>query len=273
MNGRTVTLALRPTALTVDDLGVTVAFDGNVTGAKDPSTPAAPGSVFHPEGTQGIPTYASAPGFYVSLNDNAINRALFASWQAGFFNLTIDEAFLQQFNARLPFQLNSNLITAFFPQLPGQIPPGNPIPLALRFTPQLPPVVRVGRAPDLLTLGLGELHLAVQLDFGSGYQDVLTLAFHVQMGVDVMITDDRLTFTVLPSQRVQGDVIDPAPAPLREVDVERFLRFVVPPAIQLAASSIRPIPLPPLQGLTLLDLRIYADGQQQEFVTVEGNVR
>jgi hypothetical protein len=71
---------------------------------------------------------------------------------------------------------------------------------------------------------------------------------------------------------VAADLID-APVILPEEDVERFVQFIFQFVISLGVGSMRPLPVPTLPGFTLSNLRLYPDGQAQEFVTLEGDLR
>ena len=276
-NGQTVTLTIKPARADFDDAGITVDFSGNVTAAKNPATPTVPGSVFRAPPAGVLPTYASAPGFYVSVNENAVNRALFTSWQAGLFNLQIDQTFLAQFNVSLPFNLNSNLVAAFFPQLAGMLTPNTTIPLRIDIAPMMQPVVKVAGqgSQDLFEAAIDEVHVTVMMDFGPGlgWQPFMSVAAHLEGAANATLANNQFAFTLTPGTTFEADMIGQPLLAIAGLDVERFLQFVVPPAIQLAAASIRPVPLPALQGLTLLNLRVYGDGQQREFLTLDGDVQ
>jgi hypothetical protein len=269
MNGRTVTLAALPASLTFDDRGFTAAFDGGVIAATEPTTPTAPGSIFQP--SSALPSYPDTAGFYTSINENLINLALFGSWQAGFWNLTIDQAVLAQVGFSLPFPLDASLIAAFFPSLRPLIPAGQVVPLALRLEPRMPPVVRVSDGPGLLRLGLGELDVIVMLDLGAGFVPLLAMTTHFEAAIAPVFVGD-VSFTVLWPERLAADLIE-APVIVAREEVDRFMRFVFTSVIQLAMAAIRPMPVPALPGFTLSNLRLYPDGQAREFVTLEGNVR
>jgi hypothetical protein len=268
MNGRTVTLAALPASLAFDDGGFTAAFDGDVTAAPDPTIPAAPGSIFRPRSA--LPAYPNTAGFYTSLNENLINGALFGGWQAGFWNLTIDQAFLTESGLSLPFPLDGRLLTFFFPALEPMIPAGQAVPLALKFVPRLPPVVRVSDNLPLLRLGLGELDAVVMLDFGAGFVPVLAMATHFEAAIDPVFVDG-VGVPVVWGERLAADLIE-APVLVAREEVDRFVQFVFTSVVQLALAAIGPMPLPALPGLTVSDLRLYPDGQAHEFVTLEGHV-
>jgi hypothetical protein len=269
MNGRTVTLAALPASLTFDEGGFTAAFNGGVTAATDPTIPAAPGSIFRP--SSALPSYPNTAGFYTSLNENLMNGALFGSWQAGFWNLTIDQAFLTQSGLSLPFPLDGRLLAVFFPALEPMIPADQVVPLALKFAPRLPPVVRVSDGLPLLRLGLGELDTIVMLDFGAGFAPLLAMTTHFEAAIEP-VSVENVGVPVVWGERLAADLIE-APVLVAREEVDRFVQFVLTSVVQLALAAIGPIPLPTLPGFTLSNPRLYPDGQAHEFVTLEGHVR
>ena len=270
--GHPVTFRAAPESLAFDTQGFQVNFTSNVTTARDPSVPVVPGSYFLPPPAGTVPQFSSTAGFYTGVNENLMNRALFASWQGGLWNMTIDTAFLQQFGANLPFQLDAQLIALFFPAIRSMITPGLKVPVAIKLEPMMQPIVEVTGQPDLVQIHLGELHLALLLDFGAGYQPFFEVALHMRAGASAAFASNAFTFQV--SQNVQFDAeLISASIPLNGIDMARFLSFLVPPAIQVATQSMAPIPLPTLQGLSLTNLSLYRDGQSGEFVTVSGDVR
>jgi hypothetical protein len=268
-NGRTVTLAAMPTAVTFDDRGFTVVFAGSLSADVDPAAPAAPGSIVRP--TEGLPAYSDTAGFYTSLNENLINRALFGSWQAGFWDVTIDEAFLERLGVSLPFPLDASLLTGFFPALRPVIA-GRPAPLVVKLEPKLQPVARVSDGPGILTLGLGEFDVIALADLGEGFVPLLTVATYVEVPIDAVFVGDTVSFTVLWPGRLAADLIA-APVPIADADVDRFLQFAFPALIQLVTGSIGPMPVPAFPGFGWSHLRLYPDGPAREFVTLEADVR
>jgi hypothetical protein len=272
-NGRTVTLDETAEYIAFDDQGFTVSFLANVTAPQSPSAPQVPGSLFLPPPAGQLPTLSNGSGFFATINENAMNRALYSSWQAGFWNITIDDQFLGQFGTSLPFQLNAQLVASFFPQVAGMITPGTAtLPIALELDPLMQPVVRVTGQPDLLQLQLGEMHMTVEMDFGGGPVPIMTVALHMLAPVDLGVVNGAFVFAIGANVQFQAELLSTA-VPLGGLDVGRFLTFLVPPAIQVATQSIAPIPVPTLQGLSLINMSIAQDGLKGEFATISGDVQ
>jgi hypothetical protein len=272
-NGRTVTFRLTPDGLGFDDQGFTVGFKGNVTAARQPYVPVVPGSVFLPPPAGTLPALNTGAGFLATINENAMNRALFASWQAGFWNITVDQRFLSQFGTSLPFSLSGQLVAAFFPAIGAMLGNATVLPISLEFIPLMQPVLKVAGSPSLLTLQLGELHMKLYLDFGTGAPfEVLEVALHLEAATDVQVVNNAFVFSIGSTTRFEAELVKSA-IPLNGVDVGRFLTFLVPPAIQVATQSIAPVPIPTFQGHQVANVRLYRDGYQGEFTTVSGDVQ
>lgn len=271
-NGRTVTFRAEPQTLAWDDAGFQVDFASNVTTARNPIVPMVPGSYFvaPPAGT--VPQFGPTSGFYATVNENLLNRALFSSWQAGFWTIQIDTAFMQQFGVNLPFQLDAQLIALFFPAIRSMIAPGMQIPVAIKLEPQMQPVIEVTGVPDLVRVNLGELHMTLLLDFGAGYQPFFTTALHMRAGASASFANNAFSFTIGQNVDFEAELLSAA-IPLNGIDMARFMSFIVPPAIQVATQTMKPIPLPTLQGLSLMNLQVYRDGYAGEFCTVSGDIR
>lgn len=271
-NGRVVTFRATPEQLAFDDQGLSVGFGANVTAVRNPATPLVPGSFFRgaPGGT--LPYFGSGAGFYATAADNVINRALFTSWQAGYWNIQMDTQFFQQFGVNLPFQLDANLIAAFFPPLRAMVTPGTQIPVAVRFDPKIQPLIEMTAAPDLARLSIGEMGMTLLMDFGAGLQPIMEIALHIRAGATATFQGNALKFTVTQNVDFKTDVISTA-IPLNGLDVERFLTFLVPMAIQVTTQTIAPIPIPALPGATLTNMSLFRDGPGGDYLTVSGDVQ
>ena len=82
----------------------------------------------------------------------------------------------------------------------------------------------------------------------------------------------RLFVQLTQNVQVEVDMLSTS-MPLNGIDVERFVAFLSPAALQVATQSMKPIPIPTMQGLSLTNLGAVRDGQRGEFVTISGDVR
>ena len=147
------------------------------------------------------------------------------------------------------------------------------MPVALDLSSVLPPVVGVTGAPSLLAVGIGELHLTVQIDLGKGFVPLLELAVNARAGASLAISGNGLRLALDQLPQVGADVLA-NPFGLSLPDVDRFIQFAVPSILQVEATLLPPIPLPPLpQGITLKNLHIGQDGAQGDYITISGDLR
>jgi hypothetical protein len=272
--GHTVTLDLAPETLAFDAAGLTVGFHANTTAAKNPAVPTVPGSVFLPPPAGQLPALGNAAGVYATLNENLLNRAAFTTWQAGFWNLTINQQFISQFNSNVSLALNANLIAQFFPQLAGMLQgSGGNLPVSVEIAPQMQPVILVVGQPNLFDLQLGEVLLNVFIDFGSGPTQVFGFDLQVDANLDIAVVNgNAVQLQIGPNPTVEADLVQSL-VPLTGIDLGRFLAFFVPSALQLVSQSIQPVPIPTFQGYSLINVQIKEDGSQGEFVTISGDVQ
>jgi hypothetical protein len=270
--GQNVTLQAVADQISFDAAGLTVDFRGNVTTAQAPGVPPAPGSWVAPGAGQ-PPVLGGAQGFYASLGEEALNRALFASWQGGFWSIAIDQQFLQQFGANVPLSLNGQLLALFFPSLAGALGSSSQqVPLQIVLDPQMQPLAIVEAGQDIMKLEIGELDVLVQVDVGGGFQTMFAVAIDLEAPIGISLAGGNATFSLGSSTSFHADLVASA-LPLNGIDVANFLNLVMPAVLQAAASSIAPVPIPTIQGLTLANLSIYQDGAAGDYVTVSGNVQ
>jgi hypothetical protein len=271
-NGRSVTFDATPGFIAFDHDGMEIGYNANTTAPRDPNVPVVPGSLHTAGGpTAGLPAFDPTVGFSVAVNENLLNRALHTSWQGGFWHLVIGQQALGSLGAG-QLSMNAQTVALFFPQLAAMMPAGTNIPVAIQVAPQMQPVLRVVGQPNTFELQVGELHLTLLMDFGAGFTPVLEVALHIATSMGVAIQNNVLSYSIGGNTTFASDVLSSA-VPLNASDVEAFLQVLVPGALNVVASSVRPTPLPTLQGIQVDVIGIKQSGQNGEFVTVEGNVR
>ncbi|MEX2647318.1 MAG: Ig-like domain-containing protein [Gaiellaceae bacterium] len=266
--GLTLTSTFRPAAIDLEP-GVLKAFgDADVSAVADRPPHQPPGSPSR-NGATSPPPFTSQHDFAVSLREDLLNRALTVAWASGAGTIRIDQAYLMQSGFQLPFPLDASFLAEFFPAL-GTLPPGTPI--AFMLEPMLPAVVEVTGAPSLLSVGLGELGLSVQLDLGQGWVDLLALVVHAEMPADVMLAPPVIQLTPGNPTRLVVDVIS-NPFGLAQADIDQFLRTALPLTVDIAPGLIPPIPLPSFpSGLQPTNVDVRQDGAGADFITIEGDV-
>lgn len=270
--GVTLTFEGRPRSLAIDPANFRGSGDANLTVGAGPNPRTGPGSISRNGASLGAPAFTTPHDVSIALREDLLNRGFYAAWASGQGRIRIDQAFLQARGVSLPFPLDAALLVPFFPALAALKPGGGPMPVAFSIDSLLPATVEVTGAPSLLTAGLGEQHLSIQIDLGQGYVDVLTVAIHAEIGASLQIQGNQLR--ILPGQpaRVAVDLLQ-NPLGLSVPDVNRFLQTIVPMAVGLAATFIPPVTIPPLPfGLNPSNLDLRQDGPGADYVTLEGDL-
>ncbi len=266
--GTTITAEFEPTAIDFDDDGATIVVDANVTVPPGPNAFAAPGSLKTSSLRPSLPT---TPGISFSINDDLANRITHAAWRAGMMDVAVDGSQLPS-AAGGALGLNSTVLAFLFPQLIGQIPFGQNV--ELRLTPMLPPVAKVTGSPDLVELQLGDMLIDFYVDDGQGGQiHVLQVAIQLAAGATPLLNNNVVTVAVVGTPTLVADIVLEPVADLDDAAVENFLRFIVPPAIQIGATLWSGAPIPALPGVTLSNVAIHQDGSSGDFITLEGDIR
>jgi hypothetical protein len=280
----TATVDARPNSLAIDGSNLRASGDANVslvgTGPLAGTPRTAPGSFSRAGGLGAPPNFTTPHDVSLAIREDLVNRALFAAWQSGAGRVRIDQAFVNQALAQLPFpipfqvSLDISFLVPFFPALSTLNPSGGPMPIAFELDPVLPPIVTVQGAPSLLAASVGELQLKILVDLGSGFQDLLVLALHGQLGLSAQLQNgvSQLKLTIGQPVQLNASLLQ-NPLGLNAPDVDRFINTALPLVVQLAGGMIPPIPLPPVPGgLAPRNVDMFQDGQNGDFLTIEGDL-
>jgi hypothetical protein len=277
LGGQTITLALTPESLVADAFGMTFSCAADATGPTAPGLPSVPGSYFDAAQGLSLPTYPTgSPDLSLSLCTNAMNRALYTSWQAGFWNVHIDQQFVNAFGLNLPFSFDSNLLRSFVPGLTVIVPPGQTVPLALDVSLLCQPILLPppNGAAGLAVLQLPEMHIKVEVDPGTGFVTLWEFAVHAEADVDVVVQNgDTLALTLTGTSRFDAEVLNTI-LPQQGVDWGAAVSQLVPGAIRWGAGSMQPIPLPSIgvsAPMPLQNPAVIVDGGQ-DYWTVHGDL-
>jgi hypothetical protein len=178
--GRTVTFTATPSSFAVDGDGMTFACAANTSGPVAPGVPSAPGSYFDAGHGLTLPLYPPlSPNLSTSVLSNAANRALFTSFEAGFWNVHMDQAFVNSLGLGLPVKLDTDLLRPFVQGLSAVVPANVTAPVAIETEPYCPPILLLTPgSPMRARLALPELHLHVLVDPGSGFTKLFSFAVH-----------------------------------------------------------------------------------------------
>ena len=292
--GRDFALGFAPTGLAFDDAGVTLALAANVAASQPTARgQAAPGSLTTP-GAAPIPFNAGGADFLAAINDDLVNKALFAAWGSGLLDLEVDPT--QAFSALISritgssalggITFNSSLLLSIFPQLQGAIPAGAPI--VLRAEPRLPPVVRIvpnatpasmpaaGTVPDVTAeVSLGELVLSLAVADPSTGNRIPIFEIATQVRARAGLTVDaqgNMLVSLAGTPDLAADVISEL-IDLPDSAIQALFGQALPLVINLVANGHGGIPLPQPAGLPVSDLQVGPAGQSGDFLAIAGNIR
>ncbi|MBI4577327.1 MAG: hypothetical protein HY722_13795, partial [Planctomycetes bacterium] len=272
VQGRTLTWQARPTAIAFDDLGVTADVEANVTMPAAAGAPASPGSL----STVGVPpTMGNQAGVQAAIDDDAVNRALWAAWQGGLTTLALDQATVAQIaGPNFPFRLEAALLTRFLPSLAGRLNPTDPVELDVSSL--LPPVVRVTGTPDLVEMGMGEVATDIYVIEQGRRRLVLSVAAHVKVGASVGYSAGAVQVSFGNAPTVRANILASPVAAVDARNLESMLQTVLPSVLQLATGfgGGGRFPLPPIPGgLQVLNLRTYATGPALDYLGASFDLR
>jgi hypothetical protein len=230
---------------------------------------AAPGS-FRTAG--GLPvSVPNTVGFFASVDDDAINRALFAAWGNGLLDQTIDESRLQALGFALPVgTLRAEYILRVMPELSVVFGPNDPV--AVRLEAMLPPIVRVTGSPDLVTAEIGELHLTLLMDRGQGFEEALHIALHGRIPATVELDTGGIRLAANGFAELTIDMVEEAAAPIDEARVETALALVLTPIIPGLLNQIPLIPLPNMGQLSVATAQGAPDGPEQDRLGITAEI-
>lgn len=276
-NGRTVTFTLVPTDVRIDADGIDLEAKSNVTTSASAGAPAVAGSYFDPTHGLALPVFAPVqPNMSVALLSNAWNRALYTSWQAGFWNVRIDQAFLNSVGAGVNFSLNAGLLAGYIPGFQTLVNANQNVPVAFETEMLAQPILLPDPiGPDHARLSLPELHLRVLMDFGSGWTTIWEFACHAEAGVVFTIVNgNQIAVSIGGSPRFEVELLQSA-VPLGGIDLGRFLTFLLPSVIQVVGRSIAPLQLPQVGPQNVLMFNapvVLVEGPQDEYIGAHGDL-
>lgn len=277
--GQSMVVSIEPTTVSFDHDGLSMMCATDAQGTLAPGLPAVPGAFFQPQhGSAWPPLPASNPHLTLAVLTNAWNRALYASWQAGFWNLQIDQAFLQAAGSSVPFALDTSLLQRYVPGIGSVLTntTTTSVPIALEIKPMAQPIVlATPGGPNLLRLQLPELHLGILIDPGTGFTKLWEFAIHAEIGVDFQVlAGSQLAVSIGGSPRFDAQLLNSA-VNMRGLDVSRFLSFLVPSILQVVGQSMGPFPLPAVganNGIILRTPSLRIDGAHDDYLFIEGDV-
>ncbi|MFC1706845.1 hypothetical protein ACFL59_08500 [Planctomycetota bacterium] len=271
--GRKVTLTLTPDSCDIDEYGLLLVCSSNTTASSAaPHVPSAPGSFFEPAHGVSLPTFpAVSPNLSLGLVSNAWNRVLYATWQSGFWNLRIDQAFVNMVSPGGNTSFNTNIIASY---ASGIVPPSSPMAIDTELLAQ-PILLPSPGGPTAAHLVVPELHIKLLVDSGSGFVPIAELAVHLEVDVDLVVQNGHeLAVGLSGTPRFEAELMS-STLPLNGPSVLRFLNSLAPSILSIVGRTIGPFPMGSLSARNLVTLngaRIYVDGPAGDYIAVQGDL-
>ncbi|MBI4577517.1 MAG: hypothetical protein HY722_14750 [Planctomycetes bacterium] len=266
--GQRLAFQARPSEILFDADGLTFRVDGTMAFPRAAGVPAAPGSLV----TAGpAPTLATPFHFGMAVNDDLINRALYAAWQGGLLRVTVDQAWLARvMTVPVPFRIDASLVQRFLPALAPYLSPNDPLIIGVRT--DLPPVVRMRGSPYLADLQAGEVVLDFYVDRAGTRILILSVALHAKFGLSAQLAGNRIFVSLDSSPTILANVLA---EPLVDVDdrqVESLIHVLLTPLLPLIGNSASGITLDLFQPLGIRSGQFFQTGPSGDFLGIVGDL-
>ncbi len=240
-----------PYQLGCDVNGITLGLATYFTAHSWSSAVSPLGSLY---GGYSTPSFATTPGMHIGVSDDFLNQAMLALWGGGLLDMTMtgDDLGLAVEDLELIFPEMTEL---------------NIVTQAL-----LPPVVLPGTGTALLDMQLGDLELSMY--GGPVAEENLMLRAYVTVsaGMDVDVDTDLTLTMELSDIEVVFDVTHPEANTLGASDTEDLLYALVPLFLPLLTDAMGEIPMPEIEGFSLLNITVGTGGAEDGYLVLGGDL-
>ncbi len=271
--GVTTDISVVPLSIAFDGAGATLVVNSDIsmTPVAGFTPPQAPGSLVT---NGGMPNNVGpTPGFQASFNEDFLNRAAFAVWQSGLADITIDNTSASFFQLPSFIPLDMGLLQLFLPELVGKAPATDTI--AIKISPQLPPVFLVHAAPGIIDTQLGDFEIQIWDTTPATPTLVLALSLQANVGATpAMAANGNLVLQVAPNPTIDASLAASPLAPtVNTIGIDNLVGFIGPALIQIGSQLWSGYPLPVYQGVSVANLTFNQDGAQGTFLTISGDLK
>lgn len=241
-----------PSAVSVDDTGLTLGLETYFTAATAVTPHYSPGSLTYPYST---PSYSgSTDDLTLGLNQDFINQALFGLWTGGLLELQID-------GEELGLDLSD--LSDFLPGLSS---------LSIATSAYLPPVVLPGTGGSLLDMQIGDLEVNIYNGAIDPANLFMQLYVQVDAGLDLSATSDNTLSAGLGDIDVRFDLTYPNEGGQYASDAEALLEALVPMLLPSLTDALGEIPIPDLAGFGLSGVTVGLEGAEDGVVVLGGEL-
>lgn len=245
----TATLTATPSAIDVDDAGITLSLGTVVTVDTWSLAYTSDGSL---EYGYAQPTWTGTPGALLGLSADFLDQLFLAAWGGGALSMEMTDE---------DIGVDMTIIGLLLPGLSD---------LYVVVEPLLPPVaVPTPSGASPFDLQTGEL-LVRFYDGESASTPTYEVYVSMIAPMDVALSGDALT-TTIGTPTVWADVVT-APADTDEASLESALELLAPSLLSSGTSALGDVPLPTLAGYTLTSTTVSTGGAESGYVVVAGDL-
>jgi hypothetical protein len=268
------TLTAEPTDIiyTANSLQVVIGANATSTNTGNGGGPGSLGVATAP-----APVFTAGYDLGVFVSNELVNRAGYAAWDGGSLALTIDQNLLSTYGVNLPFQLDGRFLALFFPQINSLIVnPNQIVPIGIQLAMPLPPSFSLeANTPNVRMASFS--HVAIVMDFGTGFTSILGLELFGEIAADVSANATAASVTpVAPTTFDFRIAAFQNPLSLDTSAVSSLLNNGVSQLITLFGSLVPAFPLPAIpqvQGMPHIQLDTLDTDVQPEGLYIDASFK
>ncbi|GEM_PF-2144131 len=199
------------------------------------------------------PDFAASPGLFLSIELDTLTSVFHSAWAGGAFHLDVSDGSLG---------LDKSMIGLIFPGATS---------LDLSLDPQQPPVLAADKAGDLY-LHMGELFVDFWGDVDGGYTYLGTGTMHVAVPAELSLSASEELSLAFGTADVTVDILVDDPYEVADSETLQALLGAVASSFGGELFPDMTLGVPDLGDFTLTADDLYLDGDDDSWVTVEGEL-
>jgi hypothetical protein len=241
-----------PSAVSVDDTGMTLGLETYFTAGTVVTPHYSPGSLTYPYST---PSYSTTTDdLTLGLNQDFINQALHGLWSGGLLEMQMESEELG---------LDLSDLSDFLPELTD---------LSIATSAYLPPVVLPGTGGSLLDMQIGDLEVSIYNGAIDEANLFMRVYVQVNAGLDLSASADNTLSAGLGDINVRFDLVYPNEGGQYATDTEALLEALVPMLLPSLTDALGEIPIPDLAGFGLSGVTVGLEGAEDGVVVLGGDL-
>lgn len=252
--GTTVHVDAIPQAVPIDSNGLSLVLKTAVEAATVLPEFEGPGSL---RTSTSRPTYATSPGFYLSVSDDFVNQILYSLWEAGLVNTVVE---------RSADNVDMSALVLLAPTATS---------FDIEFDPLLPPVFRpLDEADAEGELQLGDMLVDLHANFARGErQHIARLAVSVFARSQIdMDSDDTISFEIVGEPEFYFDGVFSTVEHLDGDDMAELLEVLLPTVMPNMMQGAQEFPLPSFEGYGINNPQVDVAGPSGDYFNFSGNL-